>query len=174
MEKKTVTTILVVLIILLAISGIWFLKNENKTNLPAQEEIVASPNFEVGKDFDIEELKQEGLPIILDFGADYCPPCKELKPILQKLSAELEGKALIRYVDTEKYPGIASKYPVSVIPTQVLINADGTPYKVPEKQDGSYMEYLDRKTQEHALTVHVGIWTEEQVRTLLKEMGMNE
>ena len=65
---------------------------------------------------------------MIDFGANSCIPCKEMAPILKTLNAEMQGKAIIKFVDVWKNTDAANDFPVQVIPTQVLIAADGTPY----------------------------------------------
>ena len=76
---------------------------------------------------DLGALTSYGLPIIIDFGADTCIPCKEMAPVLKTLNAEMQGKAIIKFVDVWKNGNAADGFPIQVIPTQVLINSDGTP-----------------------------------------------
>lgn len=54
-----------------------------------------NPDFSlyVTEKIDLEKLKSYGLPIIIDFGADSCIPCKEMAPVLLELNAGLRGKA---------------------------------------------------------------------------------
>lgn len=72
----------------------------------------------------------------------------------------------------EKIQGAANNVPVQVIPTQVLFNADGTPFVPSEElqQEIEFVMYSDRKSGEHVFTVHQGGLTEEQFRKILKEM----
>jgi len=55
--------------------------------------------------------------IILDFYADWCPPCKMLHPVLQKISEEFKDKIKILRVDVDKNPFLAQKYNISAIPS---------------------------------------------------------
>ncbi len=48
-----------------------------------------------------------GFPIIIDFGADSCIPCKEMAPVLKKLNEEWQGKVIVKFVDVWKYPDAA-------------------------------------------------------------------
>jgi thioredoxin 1 len=73
-----------------------------------------------------------------------------------------------------KYTDAANDFPVQVIPTQVFINADGTPY-VPSKDLGvEFGFYSNKDTQEHVFTVHQGGLTAEQLNKILADMGVSE
>ena len=84
---------------------------------------------------------------------------------------EMLGRAIIKYVDVDENPDIAANFPVSVIPTQVFISPDGTPYKPGESIDVKFSSYSDKESGEPAFTVHEGGLTEEQLRTILTDMG---
>lgn len=125
---------------------------------------------------DLEALTAYGLPLMIDFGANSCIPCKEMAPILKTLNAEMQGKAIIKFVDVWKNTDAANDFPVQVIPTQVLIAADGTPY-APSEEVTSQIEltqYTYKDTGELAFTVHQGGLTEEQMRLILSDMGVEE
>ena len=123
---------------------------------------------------DLDALKEYNLPIIIDFGADSCNPCKEMAPVLKTLNAEMQGKAIIKFVDVWKNGDAANDFPIQVIPTQVLFNADGMPY-VPSDDIGIKFDlYSFKDTGEHAFTVHQGGLTEDQMRAILADMGVAE
>lgn len=171
-SRKLIIKIIIPLIIVIAIVGIWFIKNADKPPLVTSD----NPDFSlhVTEEFDFEKLKSYGLPIMIDFGADYCPPCREMTPILVKLNQELQGKAIIKYIDVEKYPELAQDYPISVIPTQVFFDKDGKPYVPSDAKALGMIMYTSKDTGEHVFTVHEGIMIAEKVITVLKEMGMEE
>ena len=70
--------------------------------------------------FNEEIEKTEGGPILVDFWATWCGPCKAVAPILEKLSAEYKGKARIGKLDVDTNPATAAKYGVMSIPTLLL------------------------------------------------------
>lgn len=167
--KKAFFRYLSVLAILLMIVGIWYYKNASEKPAP----VADNPDFalNVTDTLDLEKLKSYGLPILIDFGADYCEPCRQLAPIIEELNSELQGKAIVRYVDTSVYPEIAQNYPVSVIPTQIFINADGTPYN-PESSVAQMIRYTLKTTGEHVYTAHEGVLSKEDLLAVLTDMGM--
>lgn len=65
------------------------------------------------------------LPRLLELGADRCVPCKMMKPIIDELSKEYQGKVQIDFIDVWKNPGEAEKYQVRSIPTQVFFDREG-------------------------------------------------
>ncbi len=170
MNKKVLRIVLPVVIVL-AVAGIWFVRNVG------QEEVlpeVAVP-LNIGE-FNEELILSYNLPAIIDFGADNCIPCKEMAPVLVKLNAELQGKATIQFADVWKNPQAARGLPIQVIPTQLLINADGTPYMPSETIANTIPGFQLFKTQdtgEHVYTAHQGGLTEEQMLAILDDMGAN-
>jgi len=71
------------------------------------------------------------LPILIDFYADWCGPCKMVTPILEELSKEFEGKLAIYKVDTEAEVELASVFGIRSIPTFLFIPVDGDPMMQP-------------------------------------------
>jgi len=69
--------------------------------------------------FDAEVL-QSDIPVLVDFWAHWCGPCKALNPIVHKVADEVEGKAKIVKVNIDESPEIAGKYSIMSIPTLLL------------------------------------------------------
>lgn len=66
------------------------------------------------------ELIEQEMPVLVDFHADWCGPCKMQDPILEKIAKEIKGKAKIIKIDVDKNQAVASKYQVRSIPTLIL------------------------------------------------------
>ena len=71
-------------------------------------------------DFEKEVLESD-IPVLVDFYADWCGPCKMMSPVLDQLSAELEGKLKIGKVNVDDDPELAGQFKVMSIPNFVLI-----------------------------------------------------
>ena len=66
----------------------------------------------------IEESYQR--PVVVDFWADWCGPCKMMAPAFQAAAADIEPAARLVKLDTEAHPGIASRYHIRSIPTLIV------------------------------------------------------
>jgi thioredoxin 1 len=66
--------------------------------------------------FETEVLKAT-VPVVVDFWAQWCGPCKMLAPVLDEISAEQTGKAKVVKVNLDENPGLAERYRVQAIPT---------------------------------------------------------
>ncbi len=174
-KKKAAIKIIVPIIIVLIVAGIWFVRNSQKAPAEDQTDLLHEDvAFQAMEELDLDQLKSHGIPIMLDFGADDCPPCREMKPTIVKLHSDLQGKVIIKYMDVWENPELAMDYPVRVIPTQLFFDRDGNPY-MPEDPDGSgLLIYTSRETDEHVFTAHEGKLTEAQLLEIFVEMGMEE
>ncbi len=83
---------------------------------------------------------QAQLPVIVDFWAPWCGPCKMVGPILDKLAKENAGKFLVAKVNTDENPEWASKYGVQGIPTMLFVSGG----KVVHRQVGALPERMLR------------------------------
>jgi thioredoxin 1 len=77
------------------------------------------------KNFEAEVVKSQ-LPVLVDFWAEWCGPCKMIGPIIDQLSDELQGKIKIAKVNVDQSPNLASQFNVMSIPT-LLIFKNGQP-----------------------------------------------
>jgi thioredoxin 1 len=86
--------------------------------------MAASKNVVVVDDasFETEVLKADK-PVLVDFGATWCGPCKALAPVVDSLADETVGKYKIVTVDIDDAPGVAQKYGIRGVPTLAVFRA---------------------------------------------------
>ncbi|MEA5084496.1 MAG: thioredoxin family protein [Lachnospiraceae bacterium] len=188
MENETVkkskslwVKILIVILALAVVAGIYAYKkaeedklnNQNTAQTDSESADEEGSPLEISS-VDLDEIKAYGLPFVIDFGSDSCIPCKEMAPVLETLHEEWQEKAIVHFVDVWKNTTAANNFPVSVIPTQVFFNADGTPFVPSDElaQEIEFTLYSTKDTSEHVFTVHQGSITEEQMRRIFAEMGV--
>jgi thioredoxin 1 len=90
-----------------------------------------------------------GKPTLAEFGSNTCIPCKQMKPILEKLAVEYKNKLNVVIVEVYEQTALASQYKIMVIPTQVVFDSSGK-----------------------EVTRHTGLWPREDILTQLKKMGI--
>jgi thioredoxin 2 len=64
------------------------------------------------------------VPVIIDFYADWCGPCKQMAPVFAELARRQRGQSLVAKVDTDRSPGVASRFGIRSIPT-IAVMRDG-------------------------------------------------
>ena len=75
---------------------------------------ITNDNFE-------EEVLKSDKPVLLDFWADWCGPCKMMSPVVEELADELEGQVKVGKVNVDEEAALALKYQIMSIPTLVVM-----------------------------------------------------
>ncbi len=98
---------------------------------------ITDANFE-------EVVLKSSQPVLVDFWAEWCGPCRMLGPIIEELSSDYDGKAVIGKVDVDTNQKFAAQFGVRNIPT-VLIFKDGelVNRQVGVSQKNVYADYID-------------------------------
>ena len=78
-------------------------------------------NLVTDQNFD-QEVMQSSVPVLVDFFAEWCGPCKMIAPIITELAGDFEGKAKIVKLNVDENPASAQKFGVMSIPTMIFFN----------------------------------------------------
>lgn len=112
------------------------------------KKIAAKPPESHTED-DLKNVLTSGKPILVDFGANSCLPCRQMRPILKEIGKEYAGKTEVLIIDVYKYQNLARQYKILLIPTLV---------------------FFDPKGKE--VFRHIGPLDKEKIVAKLKEIGM--
>ncbi len=77
------------------------------------------PQHLTAADFD-QKVIDSGDPVLVDFFADWCPPCRAIAPTIEALARDYGDRAVIAKVDVDKHPQLASRFKVQSIPTLIV------------------------------------------------------
>ena len=101
--------------------------------------MIAEPIHVTDAAFEQSVLKND-LPVIVDFWAPWCGPCRMVAPILDKIAKEKSGKLIVAKVNTDENPQWASKYGVQGIPTMLFVYKE----QIVHRQTGALPEPMLR------------------------------
>ncbi|MBQ8617957.1 MAG: thioredoxin [Clostridia bacterium] len=80
-----------------------------------------------------EQAIAGGKPVLVDFWATWCGPCRMIAPVIEEVASEFEGRAVVGKIDVDEEPGLAQRFGVMSIPTLIVLK-DG---KVVEQAVGA-------------------------------------
>lgn len=169
MKRYKIIVLLVLMLILSACSQNAEAQ-ESETELAADAvteaatEIAPPPAVDIEKgEIDLDALRTEGRPILLQFSQDGCPPCEQMLPLIAQVQKDYADTVLVTYVDVHQNTALSQEYRIRMTPTQVFIDADGNFYE-PENLPG--IEYVDLEDGTRQVR-HVGMIPEDLLRTHL-------
>lgn len=170
-KSNLVVYIVVILFVVGALTGV-VLSGMKKRG---PKVIDSDPGFEFNAtdNLDMKEILKHKVPVMLNFGTDGDQASEAMAPIIYELNQQLMGKAMIKYVDVMKNKKVSEEFPIATIPTQIFINADGSPYRPENVKDSNLIVYGDEKTGTHFLTAHEGAMTKEKILEILADMGVD-
>jgi thioredoxin 1 len=79
------------------------------------------PTIEINEANFESEVLQSDQPVLVDFWAEWCGPCKMLAPVLNEIATELAGRVKVAKVDVDANPALAARYGIQSIPTLLYI-----------------------------------------------------
>ena len=110
--------------------------------------MISEPVHVTDASFEKVVLQSE-MPVIVDFWAPWCGPCRMVAPTLDKLAKDYEGKLLVTKVNTDENPEWATKFGVQGIPTMLFVSGG----KIAHRQVGALPEGMLRDVVEQFLEV---------------------
>lgn len=141
-----------------------------------EESVAEEPSDEIlplfVSEIDEDELRSSGLPVMIQFYSTTCVPCMSMMEDLRNFYSENYGKVRVVALDVGQYPGEASRYPVTVVPTQLFFTASGENYEPSARiraSVGNFATYTYTATGEVAYVVHQGVLNQSQMKRITNE-----
>ncbi len=78
----------------------------------------------------LDYLATQDKPVLADFWADWCGPCRMMHPVLQELAREWKGRATVVKINSDEQPELAARFNISALPTLVLFDGGKEVHRV--------------------------------------------
>jgi thioredoxin 1 len=100
----------------------------------------------VGQNEFADKITNSALPVLVDFYADWCGPCRALAPVIEELAQEYAGRLNVFKINVDEAPEVAAKYNIRSIPTMIIFKAGKDVERVagalPRQEIARYLERL--------------------------------
>ena len=150
MVNKTLPLVLAIFVALLLVTAACSGCNTAANQSPTPTHIQDTGNPPDLASIPLTQVLGNGKPTLAEFGSSTCIPCKEMKPILEELAKEYEGKLNVVIVEVYEHMDLARQYQIMAIPTQIFFDNSGK-----------------------EITRHMGFWSEEEIIVQLEKMGID-
>ena len=152
MNKFTLSILAVAAMAMTACGGASSSKDAaaENTDTVATEQVEATPAaavdavVELTEDIEITP-SEDGRPVIMDFNATWCGPCKQFAPVFHKVAGEYASKARFMSIDVDNCPAAANQFKVQSIPQITILKADGTTESViGNMSEAEFKAFIDK------------------------------
>ncbi|NLI72248.1 MAG: thioredoxin [Bacteroidales bacterium] len=87
-----------------------------------------------------QEIINSNTPVLVDFHATWCGPCKAMAPTIETIGREVQGKARVLKIDVDKNPAVAAKYQIQSVPTLMIFKNGNIVWRQSGGMDKMYLK----------------------------------
>ncbi len=176
MNRKIVNGI-VILIVIILVGAVFIAKQAGTGNVSSMQSSIDNNATREQSDrtpleiaeFSPDLIQKNEKPLIIVMGESWCQPCLRMMPDLTELNRTVEDIE-IRYMDLGENEAAFQYFPIRVTPTIAVFMPEGKPFTPPEDSAIDYILYTYKDSGEHALTIHEGYLTREQLESMIEDL----